>query len=163
MQRVTPEQQPRPADDWLLVEAEELTWLIPRREVLHLGPLTTGPSPEGACGWVHHNECDYPAVYWNRVLHLQTQAPQTCQSGVILQHHTGAIALACQQLRKLTHAPNWQPLPPSMQGRRQPFDTIAVIGRQAAGQLTAERLAAALPGLQPRTQADHTSRTGTGA
>lgn len=131
--------------EWLLVEAGELQWLVPSKDLLYLGPLEPDSGPEGSCGSLHYHEAAYPAVYWDSALHLKPQAHEDCGSAVLLQARAGRLALACHRLVRLKQPPTFYALPACMQGRRQPFVEIAVLKDRALGRFDDQRLAAVLP------------------
>ncbi len=150
-----------PADDWLLVDAVELLWLLPRREAVHLSEFTSAKEALPACGQVQHNHHNYPAVYWNRKLRLCLPEDGGCGSALIVQSAQGALALACRRLMRLEQPPRFYTLPPCMRGRHHTFDQVAVIDGRVAAKVNTDMLLQQLPdALRRGTQPQHSSLGG---
>lgn len=148
-------------DDWLLVDAVELLWLLPRREAVHLGEFTYAEEALPACGQVHHNRHSYPAVYWNRKLRLCLPEEGGCRSALIVQSPLGALALACRRLLRLEQAPRFYNLPQCMQGRHHNFEQVAVLNGRVAAKVNTDMLLERLPeALRRDTYSQHSSLGG---
>lgn len=150
-----------PADDWLLVDAVELLWLLPRREAVHLSEFTAAEEALPACGQVRHSHQDYPAVYWNRKLRLCLPEDEGCGSALIVQSERGALALACRRLMRLEQPPRFYTLPQCMRGRHHTFDQVAVIDGRVAAKVDTDVLLQQLPDtLRRNIHSQHSSLGG---
>lgn len=129
---------------WLVVDAVDLLWLIPRREALHLAPFQRGNAPVPGCGQLSWQNENYPVLAWDRGIRLTDTPDEQCQSALLLQGPDVRFALACHRLLRLD-APAFFTLPHCMRGRRQFFNQIAVLQGQAAGKVSAALLAENLP------------------
>lgn len=129
---------------WLVVDAVDLLWLIPRRDALHLAPFERRDAPPPGCGQLSWQNERYPVLAWDKTLRLTDTPDEQCQSALLLQGPDVRFALACRRLLRLD-APAIHTLPPCMRGRRQFFTQIAVLGERAAGKVSAAVLAEHLP------------------
>lgn len=135
----------QPPEDWLLVDAVELLWVLPRREAVHLSEFTACEAALPACGQVQHNHREYPAVYWNRKLRLCLPEEGGCGSALIVQSPQGSFALACRRLMRLEQTPRFYTLPHCMRGRHHAFEQVAVIDGRVAAKVTTDMLLQRLP------------------
>ncbi|WP_027330733.1 hypothetical protein [Marinimicrobium agarilyticum] len=135
----------QPREEWLLVDAVELLWLLPRREAVHLSELTATEAALPACGQVRLHDQAYAAVYWNRKLRLCLPEEGACRSALIVQSPGGALALACHRLMRLERTPRFYTLPQCMRGRHHAFEQVAVIDGRVAAKVNTELLLRQLP------------------
>lgn len=150
-----------PPDEWLLVDAVELLWLLPRGEAVHLSEFTTAEAALPACGQVRHLQQAYPAVYWNRKLRLCLPDAGGCSSALILQSPQGSLALACRRLLRLERTPRFYTLPRCMQGRHHAFEQVAVIDGRIAAKVNTDLLLQQLPeALRRHTHSQQSSLGG---
>lgn len=129
---------------WLVVDAADLLWLIPRREALHLAPFQRRDARPPNCGQLRWQHEDYPVLAWDKAIRLTDSPDEQCQSALLLQGPGVRFALACHRLLRLD-APAFHTLPHCMRGRRQFFTQIAVLQNRAAGKVSAALLAENLP------------------
>lgn len=151
----------QPPEEWLLVDAVELLWLVPRREAVHLSEFNATEATLPACGEVKHHYQAYPAVYWNRKLRLCLPENGDCRSALIVRSHQGSLALACRRLMRLERAPRFYTLPPCMRGRHHAFEQVAVIDGRVAAKVNTDLLLQQIPeALRRNTRSQQSSLRG---
>lgn len=151
----------QPQEEWLLVDAVELLWLLPRREAVYLSEFTASEAALPACGQVKHYQQSYPALYWNRKLRLCLPADGGCSSALIVRSPQGALALACRRLLRLERTPRFYTLPQCMRGRHHAFEQVAVIDGRVAAKVNTDLLLQQVPDtLHRNTHSQHSSLGG---